>query len=153
MYEQAVTALLRLNRSAYPVVVVTNQSAVGRGLVSMEAILEINRRVLEAFEVRGVQFAGSYLCPHASEEGCDCRKPQPGMLVTAARELNLDLSQSYMIGDAVTDIEAGEAVGAKTILVRTGRGNKQSQHLGRRPACPVVKDLTEAVGVILGDAS
>ena len=106
VYEQAVTALLRLNGAQFEVVVVTNQSAVGRGLVPLEVIADVNRRVLEKFEARGVRFAGAYLCPHAPEEGCDCRKPQPGMLLAAARDLNLDLTQSYMVGDAVTDINA-----------------------------------------------
>ncbi|HID24181.1 MAG TPA: D-glycero-beta-D-manno-heptose 1,7-bisphosphate 7-phosphatase, partial [Planctomycetaceae bacterium] len=120
--------LLAQNHQA--IVVVSNQSAVGRGLVSRETVVAIHRRMQAEIQRRGGRVDAIYYCPHHPDAGCDCRKPRPGLLLRAARELSIDLSRSYLIGDAVSDIEAALAVGCTPIFVLTGRGQEQ------QPAVP-----------------
>ena len=110
----------------YKVVIVTNQSAVGRGLITLETALEINHRLVEKIKEGSGQVDGVYMCPHAPEDQCNCRKPNPGLLLQAAEELSLDLHQSWMIGDAWSDLMAGKAAGVRGVaLLKTGRGNEQ----------------------------
>ena len=104
---------------------VTNQSAVGRGIISLEQAIEINRRVIAEIRAQGGRLNASYLCPHCPDEECDCRKPAPGMLLRAAEELELELARSHAIGDATGDIQAARAAGVHGILVLTGRGKEQ----------------------------
>jgi len=113
--------------------------------------MEINRRVIAEIEAQGGRIDASYVCPHRPDEGCNCRKPAPGMLLRAAKELELDLAHSYAIGDAVSDIEAAQAIGARGILVLTGRGKEQVALLKTKGKanCLVVADLSAAVDCIL----
>ena len=147
----ALEALRRLNRTEYALVLVTNQSAIGRGIISLDRAMEINRRVIAEIEAQGGRIDASYVCPHRPDEGCNCRKPAPGMLLRAAKELELDLAHSYAIGDAVSDIEAAQAIGARGILVLTGRGKEQVALLKTKGKanCLVVADLSAAVDCIL----
>jgi histidinol-phosphate phosphatase family protein len=127
IYSQALQALARINASPYLIIIITNQSAIGRGILSLELALEINQRLLEAIREAGGRVDAVFMCPHAPEASCDCRKPRPGLLLKAADCLQIDLSQSLMIGDALSDIQAGQAAGVgKTALVRTGRGSTQA---------------------------
>jgi len=121
----AFDALRRLARTDFAIVLVTNQSVVGRGIISQEEAWDINRRMVETIRAQGGRVDGAYLCPHHPDEHCECRKPRPGMLLQAADELDLDLGRSYLIGDAVTDMQAAEAAGVEGILVLTGRGEEQ----------------------------
>ncbi|MBM4424376.1 MAG: HAD-IIIA family hydrolase [Chloroflexi bacterium] len=118
----ALNALAGAAVSPFAVVIVTNQAGVGRGLISLASAESINKGVRDEILRAGGRVDGLYLCPHTDEDNCECRKPRPGMLLRAARELGLDLSRSWMIGDAVTDVQAGEAAGARSLLVLTGRG-------------------------------
>ena len=144
-------ALRRLTQSEYALVLVTNQSAVGRGIISWEQAMEINQRVIAEIEARGGRVDASYLCPHHPDEGCACRKPAPGMLLRAAEELGLDLAHSYAIGDALSDIQAAQVAGVRGILVLTGRGVEQASLLGAQglSSCPIMIDLSAAVIYIL----
>ena len=141
--------LLAQNHQA--IVVVSNQSAVGRGLVSRETVEAIHRRMQAEIQRRGGRVDAIYYCPHHPDAGCDCRKPRPGLLLRAARELSIDLSRSYLIGDAVSDIEAALAVGCTPIFVLTGRGQEQQPLLWKNGynGVPVVPDLAAAVDWIL----
>ncbi len=126
VYPKTFSSLISIQNAGYKIVIVTNQSAVGRGLISLETANELNRRLVELIRENGGHVDGVYLCPHQPEDGCDCRKPKPGMLLQAANELSLDLGRSWMIGDALSDLLAGQAVGLRgTILVQTGRGHAQ----------------------------
>ncbi|MBN1668972.1 MAG: HAD family hydrolase [Anaerolineales bacterium] len=126
IYPQAVRALQRLAQLPYPLVIITNQSAVGRGLISRETADQINARLLEALHAAGARLAAVYLCPHAPQDHCNCRKPQPGLLLQAAADLQLDLPNSWLVGDALTDLGAGRAAGVgRLALLRTGRGAAQ----------------------------
>jgi D-glycero-D-manno-heptose 1,7-bisphosphate phosphatase len=127
IYPGALEALARASRSPYKIVIVTNQSAIGRGLISLQKAEEINQQLLKKIKAAGGRVDGVFMCPHAPEDGCTCRKPQPGLLFQAAQALSLDLSRSILIGDALSDIRAGQAAGiSQTILVRTGRGRSQA---------------------------
>jgi D-glycero-D-manno-heptose 1,7-bisphosphate phosphatase len=144
----AVEALVRLAASPFAVVVVTNQSAVGRGLLSLDEALRINRQIVDVLVRAGARVDGAYLCPHHPEDDCACRKPRPGLLEQAAREHDLDLGRSWLVGDALSDLEAGRAVGARAVLVRTGRGRAQAELHGLE----AVPDLAAAVDMIFGAA-
>lgn len=104
------------------IVVVSNQSAIGRGLVSREAVDEIHARMIEAVRAGGGRIDAVYYCPHLPEADCPCRKPRPGLLLRAARELGIDLPGSWLIGDDVRDLESAVAAGVRPVLVRTGHG-------------------------------
>jgi D-glycero-D-manno-heptose 1,7-bisphosphate phosphatase len=149
IYPQALAALVRASDSPYKIVLVTNQSAVGRGIISLQAAQEINRGLVSVIQEAGGRVDGFFMCPHAPEERCDCRKPQPGLLFQAARALDLELPRSILVGDALTDLLAGEAAGVgQIVLVRSGRGAEQ-ERLPRpeqlRPF-PVFDTLADALG-------
>jgi histidinol-phosphate phosphatase family protein len=120
----AVEALRRLQEAGYLLIIVTNQSGVARGRFSEEALRGFHEHFLRRLERSGVRFAGIYYCPHYAEGKvveysftCDCRKPEPGLLLRAARELGVDLKKSWMVGDRPADIGAGRAAGCRTIRV------------------------------------
>lgn len=127
IYPQALAALVQAKSTPYKLVIVTNQSAVGRGIIPLAIAWEVNNRLVETIEYAGGRIDGVFMCPHAPHENCECRKPKPGLLLQAARQLSLDLSRSVMIGDALSDLLAGQAAGIPlTVLVRTGRGARQA---------------------------
>ncbi len=146
----ALDSLAQLAASPLAIVVVSNQGAVGRGLMTLEQAWEVQNKIVRAIERSGGRIDASYLCPHHPEAGCECRKPAPGMLLQAARELDLDLPRSWLVGDAASDLQAARAVGARGILVRTGRGSKQdvASLSGWNGGCTVVDDLSAAVQFI-----
>lgn len=153
-------ALRRLMEAGYALVLVTNQSGIARGRLDEDILAAIHARLDELLAPHGVRFDGVYYCPHHPEHGgeryakdCDCRKPRPGMLLQAARELDLDLGRSCMVGDAARDLEAGWAVGARGFLVRTGKGARQIEAATERAPGPgwlqVVDDLPAAAAQLL----
>ena len=121
----ALDALAKLAGLHLPIIVITNQGAIGRGLTTHEAVDEIHRRMKAAVHEAGGRIDDVLYCPHHPDEDCACRKPRPGMLIEAAARWHLDLDRSFLIGDAVTDLETGWAVGCQTALVKTGRGLDQ----------------------------
>lgn len=126
IFHHALAALARISTAPYKIVLVTNQSAVGRGLISLDMAWEINGRLVSVIEAVGGRIDGVFMCPHAPQDQCACRKPKPGLLLQAAQTLSVDLSRSILIGDAISDIQAGQAAGVhQNVLVRTGRGATQ----------------------------
>ncbi len=146
-------ALATLRRHGYPVVVITNQAAIGRGLVPAVVVEEIHRRMCAAIQEAGGYVEAVLYCPHHPDEHCACRKPQPGLLLRAAAELRLDLARSIFIGDHVTDVQAGLAAGCRPMLVRTGRGRESQAALAADPALAaglvIVDDLAAAAAWII----
>jgi histidinol-phosphate phosphatase family protein len=112
----AAEALQRLQSAGYLLVIVSNQSGIGRGWITEDQYRQVQHRLLEELQKQNVLITRSYYCPHAPETGCLCRKPGPGLLEQAARELQIDLSRSWMVGDRTSDIEAGHAAGCRTVL-------------------------------------
>lgn len=125
----AAEALRLLARAGFALVMVTNQSAVARGLIDEAELAHIHAHLADLLAAKGARLDATYYCPHHPTEGlgawrrdCDCRKPKPGLVLRAARELELDLARSWMIGDAARDIEAGWNAGVRGVLVATGKG-------------------------------
>jgi D-glycero-D-manno-heptose 1,7-bisphosphate phosphatase len=150
----AATAIRCLNLAHIPVVVVTNQAGVARGYFTEEAVGQIHAALAELIGREGARIDRFYYCPHHPTEGmapyrvhCQCRKPRPGLLHGAAKELDIDLGQSVMIGDKISDLEAGWRVGCATVLVLTGYGHETYEQLVAQPFQPghVCADLAHAV--------
>ena len=133
--------------AGFSLVIVTNQSAVGRGYIDTIRLDEIHQRLRALLAAERVTLDGIYVCPHTPDDGCSCRKPQPALLMQAAKELGCNLGNCFVIGDKPCDIELGQAVGATTFLVRTGYGAKHEAD-GRVKADHVVDDLTAAAARI-----
>lgn len=148
---RSVEALAELTRRGFKTVILTNQAVVNRGIVSRETIDDIHARMTARLELAGARVDGVFYCPHRPEERCSCRKPQPGLLLAAAEQLGIDLAQSYLVGDAISDIRAGKAAGCRTILVLTGRGRRQflSREARAVRGYSVARDLWHAVRQIL----
>ncbi len=153
IFPQAIAALAKIQHLPIKIIMVTNQSAVGRGIVSLETVQMVNDRLLAEIERGNGRVDAVYLCPHAPDDQCRCRKPMPGLLQQAAREHDIDLSQSVMIGDALTDLAAGQAAGVRqVILLRTGRGEAQMampEVVGLRPFA-MHDTLADALSAVFG---
>jgi D-glycero-D-manno-heptose 1,7-bisphosphate phosphatase len=149
--DRALDALARLAQSDFKVVVTSNQSAIGRRLITRETVEEIHRRMRQQIVDSGGRVDQILYCPHRPQDDCPCRKPRPGLLTQACHNLQIDLAGSYIIGDSLEDIRAGLAVGCSTVLVQTGRGRIAQEQLaelnGHQPT--IVEDLADAVEWIL----
>jgi D-glycero-D-manno-heptose 1,7-bisphosphate phosphatase len=121
----AKNSLAALSRLGLAVVVVTNQALISRGIVSASMVNDIHRHMMDEVAAFGGRIDRVMYCPHHPDEDCGCRKPKAGMLLQAASEMGIDLCRSYMIGDAVSDLLAGQRAGCKTFMVLTGRGLQQ----------------------------
>jgi D-glycero-D-manno-heptose 1,7-bisphosphate phosphatase len=148
-------AIRRLNEAGVPAVVVTNQAGIARGYFSAETLDAVHAELRRQLAAGQARLDGLYACVHHPREGvppyradCDCRKPRPGLFLRAARDLDLDLEASVMVGDKISDVEAGHAVGARAVLVRTGYGLGEVElraHLWRDKPDHVADDLLDAV--------
>ena len=148
IYPQALAALHQAAATPYKLVIISNQAGIGKQLISYDTAEDINRRLLEIIHSHGGRIDGVYICPHTAETHCTCRKPQPGLLLRAAQDLSLDLTRSVMIGDALTDLAAGQAAHVShTILVETGRGKEQALTAAMvgLPAFQILPDLYSAI--------
>ncbi len=147
----AKNSLAALSRLGLPIIVVTNQAIIGRGIVPASVVEDIHERMIAEVAAYGGRIDRVIYCPHRPEDKCACRKPEVGMLLQLAREMNIDLSHSYMVGDAATDLVAGQRVGCRSFLVLTGRGMQQllpALHLGQ--GCfTLVRNLMGATAQIL----
>lgn len=153
LFPGAAAAVARLNAAGYAVVIVTNQSGIGRGILTEADLTAIHAKLREEMTAAGATITGIEYCPHAPEAGCDCRKPLPGMLHRAATRYSLDLARSWMVGDRPDDIRAGRAAGTCTILVLSGKTEAAAaKNLSVTPG-RVCADVTEAVRVILSLAA
>ena len=152
MFATAAAAIRRLNEARLPVVVVTNQSGVGRGYFPDALVHTVHGLMKQQISVAGAHVDAIYYCPHTSEDGCACRKPKPGLLQQAARELGLELRRSFVVGDRYGDVELAHRVGARGVLVRTGYGaGEEAWQAEKWRAAPdfVADDLAGAVEWIL----
>lgn len=118
-----VDGLRHLHAAGFPLIVITNQSGIGRGKFTVEQARAVNSRLAQLLQECGIRIAGWYLCPHTPDENCECRKPRPGLAHTAAADMTFDLRGSFVIGDKRSDLEMADAIEATGLLVATGHGN------------------------------
>ena len=153
-FSYAGPAIRRINDSGMKAVLITNQSGIGRGYFEETMVHQVHDILRAELARHGAKLDAVYFCPHDPEAGCDCRKPRPGMLRRAEKELDIDLGSSYVIGDKYIDVETAHGVGAKSILVLTGYGPEERDLLRTSPFQPhfVAGNLMGAVEAILAGA-
>jgi D-glycero-D-manno-heptose 1,7-bisphosphate phosphatase len=152
MFPFVAAAVRRLNEAGLPVVVITNQSGVGRGYFPESFVHQVHQEMMLQLSPQGARIDALYYCPHTPAENCDCRKPKTGLLEKAAAEHSLDLRRSFVVGDRYIDVELAFNVGARGILVRTGSGEGEvAEQSATWPTQPdfVAQDLTDATEWIL----
>ena len=143
----ALPAMARLTAAGHELIILTNQSAIGRGLVSRQTVDEINQRLAGVVEANDGRIRTFLVCPHAPADACDCRKPAPGLLLRARDELGVDLERAVLVGDQLSDVEAARAAGCGAILL------DPDGHLAPHvqwDGCQVAMSLSDAVDLILG---
>lgn len=155
LQEGALEGLHQLQQEGYLLIIISNQSGVARGFFKEEALNAVQHKIEHLLAGKGVVLNGFYYCPHYPNAAvkefaieCDCRKPQPGMLLKAARELDIDLSQSWMIGDILNDVEAGKKAGCKTVLIDDGKEKEWLVNEARIPDYKAI-NIKEAAAQIL----
>ncbi|MEM7762462.1 MAG: D-glycero-beta-D-manno-heptose 1,7-bisphosphate 7-phosphatase [Pseudomonadota bacterium] len=150
----SVEAIARLSSAGFTIAVATNQSGVGRGLFSRETVYRMHAKMRRLVRAAGGEIAHVVFCPHRPDEGCDCRKPLPGLLHQIEHLSGIALPGAWMVGDSLRDLQAGEAVGCRLLLVRTGKGVATEQNVKDDPphwwsAVTIVDDLAAAADVML----
>jgi D-glycero-D-manno-heptose 1,7-bisphosphate phosphatase len=140
LYPDAIKSLLEFRLKGYALVVVTNQPDIGHGLIDMSEIIQMHQYLERYIEIELIQ-----ICPHKQDEGCLCRKPKAGMLFDAAKRMNIDLPNSWLIGDRISDIQAGNQGGVNTIFIDRGYAETQ----GKIIEAHIVSSLQEACSLIL----
>jgi D-glycero-D-manno-heptose 1,7-bisphosphate phosphatase len=161
LYPWAIDAVRLFNRAGYAVVVVTNQGGIGRRMIRPEFVGELHAAIAERLAGAGAHVDGWYHCPHHPAAlidelrvDCRCRKPEPGMVLDAVRDLDLDPTRSWVIGDKWLDVQLGQRVGARGILVRTGWGRLEEATRPEGQAVFAICDtLAEAAAVVLANGS
>lgn len=140
----AAKALLKMRELGLGIIIVTNQSGIGRGLFDEHQVKEIHCQMEALLLEEGIMLDGIYFCPHKPDDNCDCRKPKPGLALKAAMEHHMELEKCFVIGDKLSDIEFGKNIGAKAFLVLTGYGRQAAGELNPRSST-IVEDLGAAV--------
>lgn len=145
----AAEAIRLLNKSNFKVVVITNQSGIGRGYFTEETLSRIHEKMEHELKQQGARVDAIYYCPHHPDDGCDCRKPKTALFRQAAEELDINIGNSYVVGDMPGDIDAGKALGCRTVLVTTGPGKRDGIS---NPPDYIARDLLEAAQWIVENA-
>ncbi len=144
-------ALRSLSSIDAGIFIITNQGAIGQGVTTRQAVEDIHDRILAKARDAGARITDIRYCPHSATEDCHCRKPKPGLIFDVASEYDIDLSRSVFVGDAATDIIAGQRANCMTVLVLTGRGRQAMETIslanGPKPTV-IVKSLSNAVPII-----
>ena len=141
----SIEAIGRLKKAGYLVTIASNHSGIARGLYTEEALRDTHEKMQSMLAARGAGVDGIYYCPHGPEANCVCRKPKPGMLFQIAREFDIDLTETPLVGDNISDIRAAKLANAKPVLVRTGKGEYVMQHFPEALDVPVFEDLAHFV--------
>jgi D-glycero-D-manno-heptose 1,7-bisphosphate phosphatase len=151
VYSWSGPAIRKINEHGMKAVLITNQSGVGRGYFDEASVDEVHKILRTELAAYNAKLDAIYVCTHHPEAGCDCRKPNPGMLLQAQRELKVELTQSFVIGDKYLDVQTAHNVGAKGILVLTGYGREEREKHKTSAHQPdfVAENLMEAVDAIL----
>jgi D-glycero-D-manno-heptose 1,7-bisphosphate phosphatase len=143
-------ALKQWQDAGYLLILLTNQSGVGRGYFTLDDLEAVHTRISQEYQKFEVNFCDILICPHHPSQACPCRKPSPYLLLEAAKKYRLAISQSFFIGDAPSDLECAIKAGCQPVLLLTGRGRTTVQHLEKYPVkIPIYNDLSETVELIL----
>jgi D-glycero-D-manno-heptose 1,7-bisphosphate phosphatase len=143
LFPWTLEALKILAKIDFGVIIITNQAGIAEGRITEDEFKIINDKVLDMLKPSGIKILKTYVCPHGPDDNCDCRKPKPTMILQAAKEFDIDLANSYMVGDHQSDVMAGVNAGTKTILVQTGNTPETSEE-----ATYTAVNLLEAVRYI-----
>lgn len=153
LFDGAAEAIKKLNEAGFIVIIITNQSGVARGYFAEEIVIKLNKELVRMLEKEGAKIDGVYYCPHHTKGSiekysieCECRKPKIGMLKKAAEDFDIDLPNSYMVGDKPDDINLAKNAGCKSILVKTGYG---VDSMDKCSPDFIAEDIVEAVEIIL----
>ena len=141
----SIEAISRLKKAGYLVTIATNHSGIARGLYGEEELQAMHKKMQRMLATRGASVDGIFYCPHGPEANCICRKPKPGLLFQIAKQFEIDLSETPLVGDNISDIQAAKMANAKPILVRTGKGEYVMQHFPEALDVPVYDDLAHFV--------
>lgn len=147
--EGSLEAIARLNQAGWSVAVATNQSGIGRGLMSLTTLHDIHRRMHEQLNQAGGKIDVVAFCPHVDSDDCGCRKPAPGMLYTISERLGIELNNVVLVGDSLRDMQAAMAAAATPIIVRTGKGQKTMDNHKGLEHIPAFDDLASYVDSLL----
>ena len=150
---RTIEALRELTAAGFMIIVITNQSAIGRKFISPRELENIHSKMKAAVESRGGNISDIFFCPHLPDDGCDCRKPAPGLIYQAQQKHDVDLSTAVMIGDSARDIECAHTAGCgRSILVKTGNIRQAQQILAEKALHPdyVAQDLYDAARWLIG---
>lgn len=147
-------AIARLSRERYIVVIITNQSGISRGLLTINMLNRIHQKMFSELSRFGGEISAIFFCPHSEKDNCNCRKPAPGLFFQLAERLNVDLREVHAVGDSLRDIQAATAASARPVLVRTGKGERTYEqiHSGQHQDLvntPVYPDLESFVTELL----
>jgi D-glycero-D-manno-heptose 1,7-bisphosphate phosphatase len=145
----SIEAIARLSQGGYTVAVATNQSGIRRGLLDLAALAAIHRKMEDAVAAAGGRLAAVVFCPHGPDDGCDCRKPRPGLLRALGERFGVSLEGVPVVGDSERDLAAAQAVGARPILVLTGSGQATRDALGPDARVEIYEDLRAAADKLL----
>lgn len=148
----AIDAIQLLNKNGYEIFVISNQAGVAKGLYSWDSLDEITRNMLKEIEAKGGKIRSVSYCTHASDAGCDCRKPNTGLIKKAVKGMDIDFKNTYFIGDSRLDVGAGKNMGCKTILLLTGKESPSDAEKWEHKPDFIMNNLMEAVKWVLKDA-
>ena len=144
-------AIVRLKQANYNVVIATNQSGISRKLLDIDMLNRIHLKLHNELSGLGVAIDGIFFCPHGPDDGCDCRKPKPGLFYDISQRFQVDLSSVISVGDSLRDLQASKIAGAFPVLVKTGKGKKTLRNKSAIEDIPIYKDLAAVVDDILDE--
>ncbi|KEQ16600.1 D-glycero-beta-D-manno-heptose 1,7-bisphosphate 7-phosphatase [Endozoicomonas numazuensis] len=149
----SIKAIARLSRAGYPIAIATNQSGLARGYFTEDTLRAMHQKMLDLIAAEGGKIDCIKFCPHGPDDQCRCRKPLPGMIEQIEETLNLPAESAWVVGDSLRDLQAGQAMGCKVALVKTGKGIRTLNKGEGLDNVPVFEDLTAFTNFILGEQS
>ncbi len=149
IYKTAIDGLKRIKKNHFYVIIITNQSAIGRGYITEKEFFKINNKMLRILKQSGIKIDAVYYCPHKPEDNCNCRKPKPGLIQDAVKDYPVNMRKSFFVGDKKTDMELAKKMKLKAIFVLTGQGRSQLKKYGKKIKYDfLIKNLKELTKII-----
>jgi len=142
-------AIKKLTEAGYAIYVISNQAGIAKGYFTLQALKDITKKMLREIEESGGKIAGVFYCPHRNEDNCGCRKPKAGLFQKALKRGDINFKDTFFIGDKIMDVQAGRAIGCKTILVLSGKESLKNKKKWQFKQDYVKRDLPDAVNLIL----